>query len=257
MNTLKWSLADCWVLTLRNMKKLFREPDSLAVSLGLPVMLMMMFVYVFGGAIQTGTSYINYVVPGIITTCVGYSSSLVAMAVNKDLTGGLHARLRTMAVRPLALLFSHVFGSLLRNALSAMLVIAAAIAIGFRPNAGWIEWVAASGMLLLFLLAFSWLGVLFGLLAKTPETAGALAMSGMFLPYVSSAFVPTDTMPRWLAAFAEHQPMTPLIESLRMLLTGIETTESHFVALIWLVGILLASCLVSLIVYASRFARSV
>ena len=253
MNSFVWGMKDSWTMLRRNVKLMIRDPDSLIISAALPVILMLMFVYVFGGAIETGTAYINYVVPGIIITCVGYSSSLVASSINVDVGKGLYDRLRTMPVRPISLLFSHVAASIVRNTVSATLVIAVALAIGFRPAAGFAEWLAAIGLLLLFLIAFSWLGLLFGLLAKTPEMAGAFAMVIMFIPYLSSAFVPTDTMPRWLAAFSEHQPLTPMIESLRALLIGApDGAVNHAIPVLWLGGLLILACWGAVAAYRRR-----
>lgn len=255
MNEWSWGFTHSRTLLARNVKRMFRNPESLIVAIVIPIVIMLLFVFVFGGAIRTGTAYVNYVVPGIIITCVGYSSSLVAMAISQDMTGGLYNRLRTMPVHPVSLLFAHVAGSFVRNALSASIVFAVALAIGFRPNASFGEWLAVIGLLALFLLAFSWLGLVFGLLAKTPETASAFAMMVMFLPYISSAFVPTDTMPRWLAAFAANQPLTPIIESLRSLLIGTTAATSHWIALGWLLAVLVASCAAAVVVYNRRAVR--
>lgn len=243
---MSWVLKDSWTMTKRNMKRMFRDLESLIMAIALPIILMLMFVYVFGGAIETGRKYVNYVVPGIIITCVGYTSSLIAMSVSKDMQEGLYDRLRTMTVQPISLLFSHVGASFVRNGISTLLVLIVAFLIGFRPSANFFEWLAVIGILIFYLFAFSWLGIFFGLLAKSPETASAFAMVVMFLPYISSAFVPTNTMPKWLAVFAEYQPLTPIIESLRALLLGGTIEVNHGLAVIWLTGIFIVSLFLAL-----------
>ncbi|TLS48399.1 ABC transporter permease [Paenibacillus antri] len=246
------TLQDGWTLFLRLTRHTLRNPETLLVGILLPVILMLMFVFVFGGAIATGTEYVNYVVPGIIVTCVGYGTSMTATSVNLDMTGGMYERLRAMPVRPVSLLLGHVANSLVRNGIGAVLVFLVALAVGFRPSAGWAEWLGVALFLGLFFLAVCWLAILFGLLAGSAETAGAFAFVIMFLPYVSSAFVPTETMPSWLRAFAEYQPVTPLIETLRGLLVGGGAAGSDATAAAAWFGILL---LASFAAAAYVFAR--
>src|SRR5699024_10640022 len=185
-----WSILDGWTMSRRSFKHLFRNPESLFLSFGLPVILMLLFVYIFGGAIQTGTDYVNYVVPGVIIVCVGYASSMTAMSVTQDMVGGLFERFRSMPILPSSLMVGHVIGSFARTMIGTALVLLAAILIGFRPSAGLQEWLGVIGILSLFLFSISWLSVVFGLLAKSVESASAFTFLIMFLPYVSSAFVP-------------------------------------------------------------------
>ncbi|GKU81920.1 ABC transporter permease [Niallia sp. NCCP-28] len=252
-SSLTWAVTDGWTMFSRNLKHIFRNPESLIISMALPIILMLMFVYVFGGAIQTGSAYVNYVVPGIIITCVGYGSSTTAIGVNMDMKGGFFERLRSMPVHTSALLIGHVAGSFVRNIISTMLVILVALLIGFRPNANVMEWVGVMGMLSLFLLSLSWLAVLFGLLAKNTETASAFTFLPMFLPYISSAFVPANTMPKWLQFFSENQPMTPLIETLRGLLIGTPIGNNDWLAIVWFSGLLLFAFIMSIIVYKRNY----
>ncbi|HLS09582.1 ABC transporter permease [Lentibacillus sp.] len=247
-----WSILDGWTMSRRSFKHLFRNPESLFLSFGLPVILMLLFVYIFGGAIQTGTDYVNYVVPGVIIVCVGYASSMTAMSVTQDMVGGLFERFRSMPILPSSLMVGHVIGSFARNMIGTALVLLAAILIGFRPSAGLQEWLGVIGILSLFLFSISWLSVVFGLLAKSVESASAFTFLIMFLPYVSSAFVPTDTMPAWLHAFAENQPMTPLIETLRGLLIGTEIGNNHWVTIVWFGGLLIISFVVATMIFKRR-----
>lgn len=252
LSRLLWTLSDGWTMFRRNLKHIFRHPDSLFMSIALPIILMLMFVFVFGGAIQTGSAYVNYIVPGIIITCVGYGSSTTAMGVCQDMVGGLFERFRSMPIHPSSLLVGHVAGSFVRNVISTALVIVVALLVGFRPNAGWLEWLSVIGYLSLFLLSISWLSVVFGLLAKSVETASSFSFFIMFLPYISSAFVPTETMPSWLHGFADNQPMTPLIETLRGLLIGTPIGENSWLAIAWFGILLIVSFTASMIIFRRR-----
>ncbi|WP_449623130.1 ABC transporter permease, partial [Robertmurraya sp. Marseille-Q9965] len=230
---LYWALSDGWTMSHRSLKHIFREPESLLMAIGLPVAIMLMFVYIFGGAIQTGTEYVNYVVPGVIITCAGFGSSLIAINVTQDMVGGLFERLRSMLLRPSSLMVGHVTAGFIRNAMATTIIFLVAILIGFRPNAGFIDWLGIIGLLSLFMLSLNWLFVAMGLMAKSVETANAVTFPMLFLPYVSSAFVPTETMPSWLHAFAKNQPMTPLIESIRGLLIGTPIGNNLLLSILW------------------------
>lgn len=250
--SLYWTFIDSWVMFQRNTKHMFRNPEALMISVMLPIILMLMFVYVFGGAIQTEAAYVNFIVPGIIITCIGYASSMTAMSVCQDMVGGLYERLRSMPVHPAALLVGHVAGSFVRNSISAILVFIIALLIGFQPQAGLLEWLFVIALLSLYLLAISWLSVIFGLLAKNVETASAFTFFIMFLPYVSSAFVPTETMPSWLHAFADNQPMTPLIDTLRGLLLGTPIGNSGWLAVSWFGGLLIVSVFTAIYIFGRK-----
>src|ERR1039457_5269513 len=207
-----------------------RNPDALLTSLILPVMLMVMFVYLFGGAIHTGTRYVTYVVPGVLLLCAGFGASLTAVSVSNDMTGGIIDRVRPMGIRGGALLC--------------------------RPHAGLLPWLAAVGVLSLFGVAVSWLSAAAGLLASSPEAASGFTFFVMFLPYPSSAFVPISTMPSWLHGFADTQPVTPVVETLRGLLLGAPVAASAGRALAWCGGILIVSATLSSVLFQRRTAPS-
>ena len=185
-----------------------RNVDGMMTALVLPVILMLMFVYLFGGAISTGTRYVDYVVPGVLLVCVGFGAGTTAISVAHDLAGGIIDRFRSMDVRGEALINGHVIASVARNLLSAAVVVVVAFAIGFRPHADAAGWLAAAGILALFVLALSWLAAAIGIVARSPEAAQGIAFLVSFLPYVSSAFVPIRTMPAALQAVANNQPAT-------------------------------------------------
>lgn len=218
-----------------------RQVDALLTSVMLPVMLMLMFVYLFGGAIHTGTAYVRYVVPGVILLCAGYGASMTAVSVSHDMTSGIIDRFRSMDIAGTSILGGHVAASVARNLASMVLVFAVAFLIGFRSEASAIEWVAAVGLLLLFVLAFSWLSAAIGLLARSPDAASGFTFFVLFLPYPSSAFVPIKTMPSWIHGFANHQPVTPVIESVRALLLGLPVGTTAWRALAWCAAILVVS----------------
>ena len=246
------AFADWAAMAGRSLRMARRNVDVLLTSLALPVLLMLLFVYLFGGAIQTGTRYVTYVVPGVLLLCAGFGASMTAVSVTTDMTGGIIDRFRSMDVTGPAILAGHVAASVVRNLASTVLVFGVAFLIGFRPNAGPLDWLAAAGVLLLFILAISWLSAAVGLLARSPEAAGGFSFLVMFLPYPSSAFVPVETMPTWLHGFATYQPVTPVIETLRGLLLGLPVGASPLRAVAWCLGILVASVAVSGVLFRLR-----
>lgn len=234
-------VGDLLVMVRRAVRLSTRNVDALMTSLALPIMLMLLFVYLFGGAIDTGTAYVTYVVPGVIVLCASFGASLTAVVVTNDMTNGIMDRFRSLDVRGTAVLGGHVVASAGRNLVSTALVLAVAFLIGFRPSASFVDWLGALGVLLVAILALSWASAAVGLLAKTPEAAGGFTFFVMFLPYPSSAFVPVETMPSWIHGFADNQPFTPIIESLRGFLLGTPVGNSPWIALAWCGGILAAS----------------
>jgi ABC-2 type transport system permease protein len=231
-----------------------RNVDAMMTSLMLPIMLMLLFVYLFGGAIHTGTAYVTYVVPGVMLLCAGFGAATTGVSVSQDMNNGVIDRFRAMDVSGAALLTGHVTASVARNAASTALVLGVALAIGFRPHAGPLAWLAAAALLLLFILAISWLSAAIGLLTRSPEAAGGFSFFIMFLPYPSSAFVPISTMPGWLRGFAGHQPATPVIESVRGLLLDTPVGSSPWQASTWCVGIIGCSVLLSAVLFRRRTA---
>ncbi len=236
----------------RSLRLSRRNVDSLLTSLMLPVMLMLLFVYLFGGAINTGTRYVTYVVPGVLLLCAGYGASMTAVSVSHDMTTGVIDRFRSLNVGGTALLAGHVIASVTRNLISTALVLGVAFAIGFRPTATALDWLAAGGVLVAYVLAVSWLSAVAGLLARSPEAAGGFTFFVLFLPYPSSAFVPIHTMPSWIRGFAENQPVTAVIESLRGLLLGLPLGGQPVRALAWCLGLLAVSLVLSGMLFARR-----
>lgn len=244
-------LADALTLSGRSVRLARRNVDTLVMSIVLPVLMLLLFVLVFGGAIDTGGAYLTYVVPGIVVLCTGYGASATAMSVAQDMTGGMIDRLRSLPVHASAVLTGHVVASVTRNAVSTTVVVAVAVALGFRPAAGVVEWGLAAGLLLLYVLALSWLAAAFGVVAKNVESAGLLSFLMLFLPYLSSAFVPTATMPAFLRGIGEHQPITPVVETVRGLLTG-GPVDRGGAALAWTLGLLVASTVLASVLFRRR-----
>jgi ABC-2 type transport system permease protein len=245
-------MSSALVMVGRSVRLSGRNLDTLLTSLMLPIMLMLLFVYLFGGAIDTGTKYVTYVVPGVILLCAGFGASTTAVSVSLDMKNGIVDRFRSMDIGGVALLTGHVAASIARNIASTVLVLGVAFLIGFRPDATPLDWLAAAGVLLLFVLAISWLSAAVGLLVRSPEAAAGFTFFVMFLPYPSSAFVPIDTMPRWIHGFANNQPATPVIETIRGLLLDTPVGSSPWRAVAWCGGILVASVALSGVLFRQR-----
>lgn len=248
-------LADTATLIGRSVRLARRDVDTVLMSILLPVMLMLLFVFVFGGAIHTGTDYVSFVAPGIILLCVGYGAATTAMSVAKDMHDGMIDRLQTLPIRSSSVLTGHVVASVARNALAGVIVVAVAVACGFRPTATPGEWLAAAGLLLLYVLALSWLAAALGLLAGSVESASILSFFMLFLPYLSSAFVPTATMPAVLRGFSDHQPVTPVIDTVRGLLTGTAIGTSALLAVLWTSGLLVVGFTAAALLFRRRTRR--
>ena len=246
------ALSDARTMATRCLRLSSRNVDALVTALALPIVLMLLFVELFGGAIDTGGDYVTYVVPGVLLLCAAFGSATTAVSVTSDLTGGIVDRLRSMDVGGPAMLAGHVVATVLRNAVSTVLVVGVALLIGFRPHAGVLDWVAAAAVLAAFVCAASWLAAALGLVARSPEAANGLTFLVIFLPYPSSAFVPIDTMPSWLQGFAHHQPVTPVVETLRGLLLGTPIGSSAVEALAWCGGITLVAVACSSVLFRRR-----
>jgi len=247
-------VSDTMIMASRCLRLSRRQLDALLTSLLLPVLLMLLFVCLFGGAIHTGTRYVTYVVPGVLLLCAGYGASLTAVSVSQDMAGGIVDRFRSMDVRGAAILAGHVTASVARNIASTVLVFGVACLIGFRPHAGLPGWLGAAGVLLMFILAMSWLAAAFGLAVKTPEAASGFLFVVAFLPYASSAFVPVATMPSWIRGFASHQPVTPATETIRGLMLGTPVGTAPWLALGWCGGILALAVILSGWLFTRRTA---
>ncbi len=238
------------MLIVRALRLTLRNPEAQLTALALPVILMLMFVYLFGGAIKTGTRYVDYVVPGVLLVCVGFGAATTAVSVSHDLTGGIIDRFRSMDVRGEALINGHVIASVARNLLSTIVVAIVALAIGFRPHGDAAACAAAVGILLLYVLAISWLAAAIGILARSPETAQGITFFVSFLPYPSSALVPLHTMPSALRAFASNQPVTAVANAMRALLNGTTAGPNPWHAVTWSVAITAASIALAGVLYS-------
>ena len=248
-------MSDALTLSGRCLRLSRRNAEAVLTALMLPIMLMLLFVYLFGGAIETGTDkYVTYVVPGLLLLCAGYGASVTAVSVCHDMTGGIVDRFRSLDVGGAAVGGGHVTASVVRNAASTVLVLGVGVLVGFRPHASALDWLAAAAILLAFVVALSWFAAVIGLLAKTPEGASGFTFFVMFLPYPSSAFVPVHTMPAWIQGFATHQPVTPVIETLRSLLLGTPAGSSPWQAVAWCAGILAVSVALSAVLFRRRTA---
>ena len=229
------------VFVKRSLLHSLRDGESLLMAIMLPVMLMLLFTFVFGGAIDPSGDYVDYVVPGIILLCAGFGAASTAVYVARDLQTGIIDRFRTMPLRSGAVLTGHVISSLARNLLATGIVICVALLVGFRPTADLWGWVAAIGVIALYILTITYLFAAIGLAAGSPEAASGYGFIILFLPYLSSAFVPVDTMPTWLQWIAENQPITPIIETIRSLLFGLPLGTQPWWAIGWCLGILLVA----------------
>jgi len=225
----------------RSLRHSLRDAESLIMSIALPVMLMLMFTYVFGGAIDPSGGYVDYVVPGTILTCAGFGAATTATFVANDMTGGIIDRIRTMPLRAGAVLTGHVVASLARNLLATGVVVLVALAIGFRPTASFLDWIGAIAIIAIWIFAITYLFAAIGLAAGSAEAASGYGFILLFLPYVSSGFVPVETMPDWLQAVAEVQPVTPVIETIRIFLLGTDAGSAPLWALVWCAGIVVVA----------------
>ncbi|HEY6592780.1 MAG TPA: ABC transporter permease [Asanoa sp.] len=254
MTAAYWAVDNSLTLIGRSLRISVRNTEALLMAVALPVLLMLVFVYIFGGAINTGTAYINYVVPGIVILCAGFGSSTTAVSVANDMVNGIIDRFRSLPIVGSAVLTGHVVASVARNMVAMVLVLGVALLLGWRPSAGPVQWLAAIGMLALFMVAISWLAAALGLLFKTVDAAGGATFAVTFLPYLSSAFVPVDTMPSWLRPIAEHQPITPAVETVRGLLMGTPIGSSWWQAVGWFGAITVAAFVAAAVLFKRRTA---
>ena len=245
MTTYPLILADSATMLRRNLRRMRRYPSLTFFIAGMPVVFLLLFVYVLGGTLGAGlglasggrAEYIAYVVPGILLVTVVGAAQGTAISVAMDMTEGIIARFRTMDIARVSVLTGHVVGSVIQTMLAIAIVMVFAVLIGFRSTTGLLEWLAATGLLVLTALAISWLSVALGMSAKSVETASNLPLILVLLPFLSSAFVPTDSLPDGLSWFAEHQPFTPLIETMRGLLLGTPIGDSGIVSVGWCIAI--------------------
>jgi ABC-2 type transport system permease protein len=230
---------DTALLTGRSLRHITRSPDTIITTTITPIALMLMFVYVFGGAINTGPDpYVQYLLPGILLITIASSISYTAYRLFMDMQSGIFERFQSMPIARSAVLWAHVLTSLVASLISVAVVVLVSLLMGFRSGAGVLAWLAVAGILSLFTLALTWLAVIAGLSAKTVDGAGAFSYPLIFLPFISSAFVLTTTMPGPVRAFADHQPVTPIVNTIRDLFAEQPVSNGIWVALAWCLGIL-------------------
>lgn len=248
-------LGDTTVLLGRSLRHFVRSPDTIITTALMPIAFMLLFVYVFGGSIDAGSQpYVDYLLPGILLITVASGISYTSYRLFLDLQGGIVERFRSLPIARSSVLWAHVGTSLVANATSVAVVLLVAVLLGFRSGAGLLAWLAVAGILALFTLALTWVAVLAGLSARSVDGAAAFSYPIVLLPFVSSAFVLTDTMPGPVWAFAEHQPVTSIVETIRHLLAQQPVGTDIWVALAWCVGVLLAAYTLAALAYRRRFA---
>lgn len=254
MTTLPYAMRDSATMLRRDIRHSLRYPAMSLSSIGMPVLFLLLFAGVFGSTLTSGLGaagaaaavgghYINYLAPGILLMTACASAEVTAVQMSTDMTEGIIERFRTMAIARASVLTGQVLGSGIRTMISGVLVVGVAVGLGFRPDANPVEWLAAAGLFAALTFALTWLAVAFGLFAKTPAGANSLSLILVVLPFVSSAFVPTASMPAGVRWFAQYQPFTPVIQTLRGLLTGTPVGTSGVVALAWCAGLAAAGYL--------------
>jgi ABC-2 type transport system permease protein len=247
--------GDTAVLLERSLRHITRSPDTIITTAIMPVALLLLFVYVFGGAIRHGPgSYVTYLLPGILLITIAMGISYTAVRLFTDMQGGIFERFQSLPIARSSALWSHVLTSLAANLISLVIVVLAAAGMGFRSGAGVLAWLAIAGILALFTLALTWIAVIAGLSAKTVEGAGAFSYPIIFLPFISSAFVPTGTMPGPVRAFADNQPVTSIVNAIRDLLAQQPVSTDVWIALAWCLGILIVAYALAMATYHRKIA---
>ena len=248
-------LSGTAALTGRSLRHVTRSPDTIVTTTIMPIAFLLLFVYVFGGAINTGSdSYVNYLLPGILLITIATGISYTAFRLFLDMKSGIFERFQSMPIARSSVLWAHVLTSLVANLISVVVVVLVALLMGFHSGAGVLDWLAIAGILMLFTLALTWLAVIPGLTAKSPDGASAFSYPLIFLPFISSAFVPTDSMPGAVRAFAENQPVTTIVNTIRDLLTQQPVGTDIWIALAWLVGILIVAYTFAMATYRRKIS---
>ncbi|MGZ4407154.1 MAG: ABC transporter permease [Gaiellaceae bacterium] len=251
----KHFFGDTAVLLGRCLRHITRSLDTIITTTIMPIAFMLLFVYVFGGAINSGSdSYVNYLLPGILLITIASGISYTAFRLFLDMKSGIFERFQSMPIARSSVLWAHVLTSLVANLISVVVVVLVALLMGFHSGAGVLDWLAVAGILTLFTLALTWLAVIPGLTAKSPDGASAFAYPLIFLPFISSAFVPTDSMPGAVRAFAENQPVTTIVNTIRDLLTQQPVGTDIWIALAWLVGILIVAYTFAMATYRRKIS---
>jgi ABC-2 type transport system permease protein len=246
-------VEDTSILLGRSMRHITRSMDTIITTAITPIALLLLFVFVFGGAISTGTeNYVNYLLPGILLIAIASGIAYTAARLFSDLQTGIFERFHSMPIARASALWAHVVTSLVANGVTLVLIVLVAFGIGFRTSAGLLDWLAVAGILALFTLALTWVAVIPGLTAKTVDGAAAFSYPLIFLPFISSAFVPTDTMPGPVRAFAENQPVTSIVNTIQDLFAGRPVDNDIWIALAWCVGILVIAFAAAMIIYRRK-----
>jgi ABC-2 type transport system permease protein len=247
--------GDTAVMLGRSMRHVTRSMDTIITVTIMPIAFMLMFVYVFGGAIRAGTdNYVNYLMPGILLIAIASGISYTAFRLFTDMQSGIFERFHSMPIARSSVLWGHVLTSLMSNAISVVVIVLVGLLIGFRSPVGLLAWLAVAGILLLFTFALTWVAVIAGLSASSIDGASAFAYPIIFLPFVSSAFVPTDTMPGPVRAFAENQPVTSIVDTIRALLVQQPVGGAIWISLTWLVGVLIVAYAFAMVAYRRKIA---
>jgi ABC-2 type transport system permease protein len=247
--------SDTAVMLKRSLRHILRSPDTIITTAIMPIAFMLLFRYVFGGAIKAGTgNYVNYLVPGILLIAIASGISYTAYRLFQDMQGGIFERFHSMPITRSSVLWGHVLTSLVANAISVVVIIAVGLIMGFRSSAGVLPWLAVAGMLILFTLTLTWLALIAGLTAKSTDGASAFSYPLIFLPLISSAFVPTATMPGPVRAFAENQPVTSIVNTIRDLLAQQPAGNAIWIALAWCAGVLLVAYSFAMLAYRRKIA---
>jgi ABC-2 type transport system permease protein len=251
----KHFFADTAVLLVRSLRHITRSLDTIITTAIMPIGFMLLFVYVFGGAIKSGPGhYVNYLLPGILIITIASGVSYTAYRLFMDIRSGIFERFQSMPIARSAVLWAHVLTSLVANLISVVVVELVALAIGFRSGAGVLAWLAVAGILILFILPLTWLAIIPGLTAKSPDGASAFSYPLIFLPFISSAFVPTRTMPGPVRAFAQYQPVTSIVNAIRDLYAERPVGTDIWIALAWCVGILIVAYGFAMVTYRRKIA---
>jgi ABC-2 type transport system permease protein len=247
--------GDTAVLTGRSLKHITRSVDTIITTAIIPIAFMLLFVFVFGGAIKHGSgSYVSYLLPGILLITVASGISYTAYRLFLDMKSGIFERFQSMPIARSSVLWAHVLTSLIANLVSVAVVVGVSFLIGFRSSAGVLAWIAIAGIVILFTLALTWIAVIPGLTAKSVDGASAFSYPLIFLPFISSAFVPTATMPAPVRAFAEYQPVTSIVNTIRDLFTQHAVDANIWIALAWCVGILIVAYIIAMVTYRRKIS---
>ena len=249
------AVSDTGVMLGRSLRHVTRSMDTIITVTIMPIAFLLLFRYVFGGAIQAGTgNYVNYLMPGILLIAIASGVSYTGYRLFNDMKSGIFERFHSMPIARSSVLWGHVLTSLVSNAISVVVIIAVGLVMGFRTSAGILAWLAVAGILAVFTLALTWMAVTAGLLAKSPDGASAFSYPIIFLPFISSAFVPTATMPGPVRAFADNQPVTSIVNTIRGLLARQPVGNDIWIALAWCAGALLVTYVLAMLAYRRKVA---